>query len=88
MPIDWKNLDPLPLKRRDGSDRERLAHASLEKKKAHHNGRNHFHAWQKRQAAKAKAIAHKKTLRQKQGTRSRFLSATRAYWRGETDEHP
>lgn len=86
--IDWKNLEPLPLKRRDCNDRERLAAASFTKKRAHHKGRAHWYAWQKRQASKLKAVTDRKAAATKAGGRARFLAASRAYWSGQVDEHP
>lgn len=87
--IDFSSLEPLPVNRqKDLQDRERLAHASAEKKKAHHKGRNHFHAWQKRLAAKMRRYAEKKTKVQKQSARDKFHAAVRAYWSGLSDEHP
>ncbi|WP_157223737.1 hypothetical protein [Caulobacter sp. AP07] len=86
--INWKNLEPLPLKRNDHDGRERLAAASFAKKCAKHKGRAHWYAWQKRQAAKIKAVAVRQTTANKASARSRFLAASRAYWSGLADEHP
>lgn len=86
--IDWKNLEPLPLKRRDRDDRERLATASFAKKCARHKGRAHWYPWQKRQMAKTAAVGHRKAGEIGASARSRFLAQARAYWAGEIDEHP
>lgn len=86
--IDWKNLEPLPRKRRDGSDRERLAEISHTRKAAKHKGRNHWRNWERRQMAKAKREAAETKVSKAQAKAARYIEAVKAYWRGEIDQHP
>lgn len=86
--IAWGDLVPLPRKRRDGATPEDLADRKFNIAKAKHKGRNHVANWRRRlgqraiekreQNAKASAKAKAKSL----------IEAVRAYWKGETDEHP
>lgn len=87
--IDWKNLQPLPLRRqRDRQDRERLAEFSHRRRCAKHKGRNHWKNWERRQIEaekRAKALAK---VELKVAAHRRHVEAVRAYWAGSTDTHP
>jgi len=87
--IDWENLAPLPRKaRQDGATREELAERKFHASKAKHKGRNHFHSHQRRQMRVASAAKVKKRAAYTVSKVRKHIDAVRAYWRGESDEHP
>ncbi len=87
--IDFQNLEPLPLRRqKDRNDRERLADASFKKKAAKHKGRNHFHAYQKRQREAIKAVERAARAEKTARTYAGYVEAVRAYWAGLRPDHP
>lgn len=86
--IDWDNLDPLPRKRKDGMDRERLAEQKFNRQRAKHKGRNHLHNWKRRQMQKEAAVVGKQKQARAKSKTASFLDAVRAYWRGDSEEHP
>jgi hypothetical protein len=88
MDIDWNNPPALPVRRKDKTDRERLAKASHLKKTAKHRGRNHWKNWERRHVAKTKAGLAKKCSNKNLSSLRKFRDAVRAYWNGEKDEHP
>ena len=87
--IDWKNLEPLPLRRqRDAAERERLADAARRAKCAKHKGRNHWANWARRKMiADAKKEARAK-LEAKKPALKRYSAEVRNYWRGLRDDMP
>ena len=88
MPSDWATLEPLPLKRQRVLDREHLAAVSHSRKAARHKGRCHLSNQKRRQAAKERREAAAKTAAKSAARYGRYIDRVRAYWRGETDEHP
>lgn len=86
--IDWNNLEPLPRKRPDGLSREHLAAVSQTRKAAKHKGRCHLSNQKRRQAAKEKREVAEKTAAKQAARYGRYIDRVRAYWRGETDQHP
>lgn len=87
--IDWKNLEPLPLKRqRDTRDRERLAENAHRKRAAKHKGRNHWANWERRQMLAAKKAEGKKHGEKRQQVFRAYAAAVREYWRGLRTDHP
>ena len=85
--IDWKNLPTISSRRRPARDIDALAQAKVRRvkkkpSKAHGTAKD-VSVIARRKAAKAKhEIAAKKVARKE------HLAATRAYWRGDSDEHP
>lgn len=86
--IDWQNLPPLPRKKPDGATREDAAERLFRDHKAKHNGRNHIRNWERRQIARAAAMEARKRADKATARARRFIDAVRAYWKGDTDEHP
>lgn len=86
--IDWAGLKPLPRKRRDGSTPEDLAARKFNIAKAKHKGRNHIANWKRRQAKRDAEKLGRIKQAKNEGNAARFIEAVRAYWKGETDEHP
>ena len=86
--IDWTGLAPLPRKKRTGATKEDLAARKFNMAKAQHKGRCHV----TNQKRRADALAKKKATTTTDSVRdAKFRSLKdriRAFWRGETDEHP
>lgn len=70
------------------TDRETLAEITHRKKCAKHKGRNHWRNWERRQMAKAKADAAKKTQVSKTEKLKLYHMKVRAYWLGLRDDLP
>lgn len=86
--IEWDDLKPLRRKRRDGATPEDLAARKFNMAKAKHKGRNHVSNWRRRLSKQA---AEKRERIGNANAKSRarsLIEAVRAYWKGETDEHP
>ena len=89
MPINWNNLEPLPLKRqRDAGDRERLAAVAHRNACAKHKGRNHWRNWERRAMISEKKAAAKVKAAVKLAAHHRHTERVRLYWLGEIDSHP
>ena len=88
--IDWDNLPILRSPKRaaqDLAERERLAEAKQKRRirkpsKSHSTNKERSHA----NRAKAKIAKHKKAKNKKAFAEIR--QRARAYWQGETNEHP
>lgn len=85
--FDWDNLSALPRRRQPIRDIDALSQLKARRVKrkpgkAHATKADIAHlARAKRKRAKAKIAAISKRVQD-------FKAAARAYWRGETDEHP
>lgn len=87
--IDFKTLQPLPLRRqRDAQDRERLAAVKETRERAKHKGRNHWQNWKRRHMAKAKVDAGKALQSVQKSAFSTHLAEVRAYWAGDRPDYP
>jgi hypothetical protein len=87
--IDWKSLQPLPLRRhRDTDGRERLAKQSFLRKTAKHKGRCHTYAWQDREEERKRKLNEAKTNEAKSNTIKEYKKQVREYWQGLRDTHP
>lgn len=75
-------------RKRDVSDRERLASAALAKKRAKHKGRCHWRNWERRQMALAKKKADEAVNAKRSVVIGRYLDEARAYWRGDRTDLP
>jgi len=87
--IDWENLQPLTRKRADrGATRDDLAARKFNMGKAKHKGRCHISNQKRRQIAAQKAADRKIVTDTKTAKGRSLKDRVRAYWAGETDEHP
>lgn len=87
--IDWKNLEPLPVKRqRDARDRERLAEVAHRKRAAKHKGRNHWANWERRQMLAAKKAEGKKRGDKRHAIFRAYVVGVREYWGGLRPDCP
>lgn len=86
--IEWGDLKPLPSKRRDGATPEDLAARKFNIAKAKHKGRNHVSNWRRRIDQRAVEKREKIAKATAKAKATSLIEAVRAYWKGETDEHP
>jgi hypothetical protein len=86
--IDWDTLKPLPRRKRVGADRELLAEVRFNRQKAKHKGRNHISNAKRRQLKVKAAKDGKARAAANRARFGRYVDAVRAYWSGESDEHP
>ena len=86
--IDWDNLAPLPRRKAEGATREDLAERRFNIQKAKNKGRNHISNQKRRQIAKESADTAAKTKEVRDSKFRKLKDAIRAFWAGETEEHP
>lgn len=86
--IDGDNLPPIPRKTSDGATREDLAARKFSMTKAKHRGRCHL-SNQKRRQIKLQNAQNGWQKHQKMNKEFlEFKARVRAYWLGQTEEHP
>lgn len=86
--IDWTNLGPLPRKKATGATREDLAARKFNMAKAKHKGRCHISNQKRRQIAREKASRASAERKKVNETFRAFKARVRAFWLGETEQHP
>jgi hypothetical protein len=86
--IDWNNLPQLLRKTQVGATREDLAARKFNMGKANHKGRCHL-SNQKRRQIKLQNAQNGWQKHQKMNKEFlEFKARVRAYWLGQTEEHP
>ena len=89
--IDWNNLDVLIGPRwraRDVHDRERLANAKQHQRGGHKTGKNHSTSKEAAAVRRAGRTRLMTLSAHRDNTRAAYHAAVRAYWTGDSDEHP
>jgi hypothetical protein len=87
--IDWENLSPLPRRRKHlGATREDLAERKFNMRKANHKGRCHITNQKRRQMVLEIAAKQRMSKAIRDAKYRKHKNAVRAFWTGETDEHP
>ena len=86
--INWGGLEPLKRCLPEKPDLDAHADRKFHRNKAKHNGRPHWWAHQARQRAEKKQKAAKLKVAKRSERYASYVEQVRAYWRGETDDHP
>lgn len=87
LDIDWKNPRRFPRKQRPVRDVYALSRLKAKRVKRK-GGKAHATAKDIALAAKRKAAEARKTVVSRNDRFRRYKDAVRAFWNGETDEHP
>ncbi len=86
--IDWENLQPLPRKKREGATVDDLANRQFNIRKAKHKGRCHITNQKRRQIALEETRQKRAKAGKKKESFRSYKAKVRAYWLGQSDEHP
>jgi hypothetical protein len=85
--IDWRNLGPLPIRRRpDGwAEAQKLAACHARRAKG---PKNHATNRERSRAERRRAAESERRLLERDATGRAYRAAVRAFWRGERPDHP